>query len=384
MANQDLRLAQACKNDEFYTQYSDIEAEMNAYTECNPDVFRGKTILLPCDDPEWSNFTRYFAAKFDALGLKKLISTSYAPESKKIILGGLFSEYEQSCPQFDANKSKTHGKIFVLDKDLTGDGRINMDDIHWEYLQGDGDFRSEEIKSLRDEADIVITNPPFSLFREFFTWLIDSNKLFAILGPLNSVSYKQVFPEIMGNRVWIGPTIHSGDREFEVPQEYPLDAATWRIDDLGRKFIRVKGVRWFTNIDHGMRHKPIPLMSLSENLRFSSHKRLKGRIDYFHYINYDAIEVPFTDAIPSDYEGAMGVPLSFLDQYCPEQFEILGIGNGGNLGVSYGISSNLSEAEYKALFREDKTFRKGKLCYRDDNDKLISCYAKILIRKRKS
>ena len=382
MANEDLRTAQVGKNDEFYTQYHDIEVEMNAYLEYNPDVFRDKTILLPCDDPEWSNFTKYFAAKFDALGLKKLISTSYAPESKKLVLGGLFSEFEQTSPQFDADKSKTHGKIFILDRDLTGDGHINIDDLHWEYLNGDGDFRSDEVTSLRDEADVIVTNPPFSLFREFFSWLIESKKQFAIIGSLNSVSYKQVFPKIMANLIWLGASIHSGDREFEVPQEYPLNASGWRIDESGRKFIRVKGVRWFTNIDHGRRHEPLALMSMSDNLRFSSHKSLRGKKEYHRYINYDAIEIPFTDSIPSDFNGAMGVPLSFLDKYCPEQFEILGIGNGGELGTNYGISSNLSEEECKALFQEDRSFRKGKLCYRDDGGKLIGCFAKILIRKK--
>ena len=382
MANEDLRTAQVGKNDEFYTQYHDIEVEMNAYLEYNPDVFRGKTILLPCDDLEWSNFTKYFAAKFDALGLKKLISTSYAPESKKLVLGGLFSEYEQTSPQFDADKSKTHGKIFILDRDLTGDGHINIDDLHWEYLNGDGDFRSEEVTSLRDEADVIVTNPPFSLFREFFSWLIESKKQFAIIGSLNSVSYKQVFPRIMANLVWLGASIHSGDREFEVPQEYPLNASSWRIDESGRKFIRVKGVRWFTNIDHGRRHEPLALMSMADNLRFSSHKSLRGKKGYHRYINYDAIEIPFTDSIPADFNGAMGVPLSFLDKYCPEQFEILGIGNGGELGTNYGISSKLSEEECKALFQEDRSFRRGKLCYRDDGGKLIGCFAKILIRKK--
>ena len=382
MANEDLRTAQVGKNDEFYTQYHDIEVEMNAYLEYNPDVFRGKTILLPCDDPEWSNFTKYFAAKFDALGLKKLISTSYAPESKKMLLGGLFSEYEQTSPQFDADKSKTHGRIFILDRDLTGDGHVNIDDLHWEYLNGDGDFRSDEVTALRDEADVIVTNPPFSLFREFFSWLIESKKQFAIIGSLNSVSYKQVFPKIMANLVWLGASIHSGDREFEVPKEYPLNASGWRIDESGRKFIRVKGVRWFTNIDHGRRHEPLALMSMADNLRFSSHKSLRGKKEYHRYINYDAIEIPFTDSIPSDFYGAMGVPLSFLDKYCPEQFEILGIGSGGELGTNYGISSKLSEEECKALFQEDRSFRRGKLCYRDDGGKLIGCFAKILIRKK--
>lgn len=382
MANEDLRTAQAGKNDEFYTQFHDIEVEMNAYLEYNPDVFKGKTILLPCDDPEWSNFTKYFAAKFDELGIKKLISTSYAPESKKMVLGGLFSAFEQESPQFDADKSKTHGKIFVLEKDVTGDGRINIDDLEWGYLEGDGDFRSEEVTKLRDEADIIVTNPPFSLFREFLAWIVEANKQFIIIGTLNSVSYKESFPLIKENKMWLGYSIHSGDREFEVPEEYPIKASGWRIDENGRKFIRVKGVRWFTNIDHGRRHEPLPLMTIADNLRYSKHKEVKGRQMYYKYINYDAIEIPFTDSIPSDYDGVMGVPLSFLDKYCPEQFEILGIGNGGELGVSYGISENLTELQCRELFNEDKSFRKGKLCYRDDSGKLVGCFAKILIRKK--
>lgn len=382
MANEDLRTAQAGKNDEFYTQFHDIEVEMNAYLEYNPDVFKGKTILLPCDDPEWSNFTKYFAAKFDELGIKKLISTSYAPESKKMVLGGLFSAFEQESPQFDADKSKTHGKIFVLEKDVTGDGRINIDDLEWGYLDGDGDFRSEEVTKIRDEADIIVTNPPFSLFREFLAWIVEANKQFIVIGTLNSVSYKESFPLIKENKMWLGYSIHSGDREFEVPEKYPIKASGWRIDENGRKFIRVKGVRWFTNIDHGRRHEPLPLMTIADNLRYSKHKEVKGRQMYYKYINYNAIDIPFTDSIPSDYDGVMGVPLSFLDKYCPEQFEILGIGNGGELGVSYGISENLTELQCRQLFNEDKSFRKGKLCYRDDSGKLVGCFAKILIRKK--
>lgn len=142
---------------------------------------------------------------------------------------------------------------------------------------------------------------------------------------MNAITYKETFPLIKDNKMWLGYSIHSGDREFQVPDEYPLTAAGWRIDDNGRKFIRVKGVRWFTNIDHGRRHEPLPLMTMADNLRFSKHKELKGKTAYDRYDNYDAIEVPFTDAIPSDYDGVMGVPISFLDKYCPEQFEILGI-----------------------------------------------------------
>lgn len=330
MANEDLRTAQAGKNDEFYTQFHDIEVEMNAYLEYNPDVFKGKTILLPCDDPEWSNFTKYFAAKFDELGIKKLISTSYAPESKKMVLGGLFSQFEQDSPQFDEGKSKTHGKIFVLERDVTGDGRINIDDLEWGYLEGDGDFRSVEVTKLRDEADIIVTNPPFSLFREFLAWIVEADKQFIIIGNMNAITYKETFPLIMNNQMWLGSTIHSGDREFEVPEEYPIKAAGWRIDETGRKFIRVKGVRWFTNIDHGRRHEPLPLMSMADNLRYSKHKELKGKSGYDKYDNYAAIEVPYTDAIPGDYDGVMGVPISWLDKYCPEQFEIVGITENAN------------------------------------------------------
>lgn len=325
MANSSLKEAKASKNDEFYTQFHDIEIEMNAYLDYDPNVFRGKTILLPCDDPEWSNFTRYFAARFDELGLKKLISTSYAPDAKKMKLLSSPTLFETKSSQFDPTKTQTKGKIFVLDRDMSGDGKINIDDLQWEYLEGTGDFRSTEVTKLRDESDIIITNPPFSLFREFLSWITSANKKFIIIGNMNAVTYKEVFPLIKENKMWMGYSIHSGDREFEVPDGYPLNAAGWRVDEQGRKFIRVKGVRWFTNIEHGRRHEPLPLMTMEDNLRFSKHKEIRGKAAYDHYDNYDAIEVPFTDAIPSDYDGVMGVPISFLDKYCPEQFEILGM-----------------------------------------------------------
>lgn len=396
MANENLRTAQAGKNDEFYTQYHDIEVEMNAYLEYNPDVFRGKTILLPCDDPEWSNFTKYFAAKFDVLGLKKLISTSYAPESKKMFLGGVFSEYEHSSPQFNANKSKTNGKIFILDSDITGDGHINIDDLQWDYLDGDGDFKSDEVTALRDEADIIITNPPFSLFRDFLAWITEADKQFIIIGNINAITYKETFPLIMTDKMWMGSTIHSGDREFEVPQEYPLNAAGWRIDESGRKFIRVKGVRWFTNIDHGRRHEPLALMSMADNLRFSRHKELRGKTAYDRYDNYDAIEVPFTDAIPADYDGVMGVPISWLDKYCPEQFEIVGLTSGRDEFIARptkryinplqvnkdGSFSNGSKANTRStiLLKEIP----NDIYYTADNadGPLQIVYARILIRKK--
>ena len=373
MANTNLKEAKAAKNDEFYTQFHDIEIEMNAYLEYDPDVFRGKTVLLPCDDPEWSNFTRYFAAKFDELGLKKLISTSYAPDAKKMKLLAEPSLFEKEAPQFDPQKAQTKGKIFVLEKDHTGDGHINIDDLEWEYLEGDGDFKSKEVTQLRNEADIIITNPPFSLFREFLAWIVEAHKQFIIIGNMNAITYKETFPLIKDNKMWLGYSIHSGDREFQVPDEYPLTAAGWRIDDNGRKFIRVKGVRWFTNIDHGRRHEPLPLMTMADNLRFSKHKELKGKTAYDRYDNYDAIEVPFTDAIPSDYDGVMGVPISFLDKYCPEQFEILGITDRGN---QWGLKTkeyNISDTPNFADLN-----RRGAI---GSNGSLVSTYARLLIRK---
>lgn len=351
MANDALSKAKEAKNDEFYTQYNDIEKEVNAYLEYNPDVFRGKTVLLPCDDPEWSNFTKYFAQNFETFGLKKLISTSYAPESKKIKTWEP-TLFETEKPHFDADKSKTNGKIFVLERDVTGDGRINVEDLEWQYLEGDGDFRSEEVCKLRDEADFIITNPPFSLFREFLVWIVEADKQFLIIGNMNAITLKDVFPLIMHDKMWLGYSIHSGDRKFGVPDYYPLDAAGCGIDESGQRYIRVKGVRWFTNLDHGRRHEPLSLMTMADNLKFSRHKDIRGRSDYYHYDNYDAIEVPYTDAIPSDYDGVMGVPISFLDKYCPEQFEILG--NEYDLNISKGRVYIEGKRMYSRIFIRKK------------------------------
>lgn len=324
MANSNLSSAKKAKNDEFYTQYHDIEKEVSAYIEFNPDVFRGKTILLPCDDPEWSNFTKFFAQKFDKFGLKKLISTSYAEYSKKYKSGYKPTFFEKNTPQFDKKKTNTKGKLFVLTNDNNDDGKVDYKDLQWHYLKGDGDFRSKEITKLRDEADIIITNPPFSLFREFLAWIIEANKQFLIIGNINAITYKEVFPLIKENKIWLGPSITSGDREFEVPENIvDMTKFTGEIRK-GKYYQRVMGVRWFTNLDHGRRHQSLPLMSANDNLKFSRHKELKGKEFYEYYDNYNAIEVPFTDSIPSDYDGIMGVPISFLDKYNPEQFEILG------------------------------------------------------------
>lgn len=349
--NTNLGSAKSAKNDEFYTQYSDIEAEINAYVEFNPDVFRNKTVLLPCDDPEWSNFTKYFASNFERFGLKKLISTSYVKSagSRQLTL------FEEMSPLFDKKKHKTRGKLFTLTRDTDGSGRIDSDDIEFSgYLKGDGDFRSDEVTKLRDEADIIITNPPFSLFREFFRWIMEGKKQFIIMGNLNATKYKEVFPLIKDDFVWLGYSIHSGDRKFNVPDDYPLEATGCGIDPDGKRFIRVKGVRWFANIDHGKRHEKLQLDTMEHNLKYNKKLRKalekdNGKMEYPRYANFDAIEVPFTECIPSDYDGMMGVPITFLDKHNPDQFEIIG--------------TNLQLAPPMDDVAEEGTFSKGGPCF---------------------
>lgn len=355
MANENLKKAKQAKNDEFYTQWADIEKEIMAYIDYNPDVFKDKTILLPCDDPEWSNFTKFFAQNFEAFGLKKLISTSYAYESKKVNMPYQTSLFEEQAPHFDPDINKIRGKIFTLDHDSNQNGVIDIDDLEWQYLEGNGDFKSDEVKKLRDEADIIITNPPFSLFKEFLAWIIEADKKFSIIGNMNAITYKEVFPLIKNNKMWLGMSIHSGDREFGVPQSYPLEAAGFRIDENGNKYIRVKGVRWFTNLEHGKRHEPLKLMTMADNIKHSKHKEVKGH-EYQKYDNYDAIEIPYTDVIPSDYEGIMGVPISFLDKYCPEQFTILGMAasagyNSDIVGIQF-----LGNKDARPLIKNQNTY----------------------------
>ena len=369
MANDKLSAAKTAKNDEFYTQYHDIEREVEAYLEYNPDVFRDKTVLLPCDDPEWSNFTRYFAQNFERLGLRKLISTSYAYESKRYKGLIQLTLFETEAPQYDPDKTKTKGKIFVLTHDITGDGRINIDDLQWEYLKGDGDFRSKEVTKLRDEADIIVTNPPFSLFREFFAWLIESNKLFIMIGNKNCVTYKEVFPYIRDNKVWSGKREWAGGMWFETKNTDDVDKV---MDGMNMK--NVPSI-WVTNIDHGRRHQPLQLMTMADNLRYSKHKEIRGRTAYIHYENYDAIEVPHTDAIPSDYNGIMGVPITFLDKYCPEQFEIIGQTQGDS-GKELGLTPFPRE-----LKKLNPSLRDGQLYYMEKG-KPEKPYARILIRKK--
>ncbi len=236
-----------------------------------------------------------------------------------------------------------NGKIFILERDKSGDGKINVDDLEWSYLEGNGDFSSDEIKKLRDEADIIVTNPPFSLFRKFITWITNAEKQFLIIGNMNAITYKEVFRQIMNNKIWVGATNFNTGMYFIVPDNF-VYASTYKFEreNNGQKVNRVPGVCWFTNIEHGRRHQPIPLMTMSDNLRYSKHKEIKGKTEYEKYDNYDAIEVPYSDSIPNDYDGIMGVPISFLDKYCPEQFEILGMCENEDL---YGLKTRTYTTE---------------------------------------
>jgi hypothetical protein len=376
MANNNLTKARNAKNDEFYTQYNDIQKEIEAYLEFNPNAFRGKTVLMPCDDPEWSNFTKFFAQNFERLGLKKIISTSYAPDSKTYKGGYQPTLFETNNPQFDKKKTVKNGKIFTLTKDKTGDGKIDVNDLEWSYLKGDGDFRSDEIKKLRDKADIIITNPPFSLFREFLAWIVEADKQFVLISNMNAVTYKEVFTLIQNNKMWMGVKSTSQAMYFKtsnkeyanrVSNERP-EGSWWRKID-GDVCIGINNSCWLTNLDHGRRHQPMPLMSMEDNLKFSKHKDIKG-VGYQNYENYNAIEVPFIDAIPSDYDGEMGVPISFLDKYNPEQFEII----GSNL--THGI--RMSTVAKKGTFAQG-----GPSFYTSNGDGTFKrIYTRILIKHK--
>lgn len=309
-----LHKARKNKADEFYTQLPDIEAEMRHYRA----HFKNKIILCNCDDPYESNFFKYFAMNFNFLGLKKLIATCYVESP---IAGEQLSLFDIKNIKGEV-QSKQPYKIEITEvKDENQDGAVDLTDVEYllknsknilTLLNGDGDFRSPECIELLKEADIVVTNPPFSLFREYVAQLVEYGKDFIIIGNVNAISYKDVFALIKENKIWLGQSIHSGDREFRVPDYYPLQAAGFRVDENGRKYIRVKGVRWFTNLDFKERHENITLY------------KCYTPEEYPHYDNYNAINVNKVAEIPCDYDGIMGVPITFLDKYNPEQFEILG------------------------------------------------------------
>lgn len=254
-------------------------------------------VYCNCDDPRISNFFHFFSYNFEKLNLKKLITTCYK---------------NQDVDLFSRNISE-QAIYLEYNGDKNGNYVPDINEIGIKNLKGDGDFRSKESIELLKQADIIVTNPPFSLFREFVTQLEDFNKKYLIIGNVNAITYKEIFRLIKENKLWLGASIHSGDREFGVPDDYPLVAAGSRVDEIGRKFIRVKGVRWFTNMDYIERHEDLIL-----------YKQYTPE-EYPTYDNYDAINVDITKNIPMDFKGVMGVPITFLDKYNPDQFEILGL-----------------------------------------------------------
>ena len=296
MSNNNLAAAKSTKNDEFYTQFKDIEHEIKAYVDYSPGLFEGKTVLLPCDNYLYSNFTRYFSDNFKRFGLKKLVSTCYSRSSS--------------------------GTVFVVDS--SGNKSV-------ENLKGNGDFRSDEIKKYRSEADYIITNPPFSLYRDFIEWVCEDDKKFLVVGNKNSITYREIFPLILGNRLWSGVTKWSG--------------GMWFFTDYHSENLANVASAWFTNIEHGRRHEHLRLSTMEENIKHGKHKSIREN-GYQKYDNYDALEVPYSDAIPSDYSGVIGVPITFLEKHNPEQFQIIGATESEGKGFSNGLwdsSSNISQ-----------------------------------------
>jgi hypothetical protein len=368
MANKNLTNAKRAKNDEFYTQYGDIQKEIEAYLEYNPDVFRGKVVYCNCDDPFESNFFRYFVLNFNKLGLKRLITTSYKPSPVANTQLGLFGDDKTLTKS--KGRPKVTANTFIINEvhDIDGDGEFNLKDVagqlkankhnEWTPLAGDGDFRSDECIHLLKQSDIVVTNPPFSLFREYVKQLFDYNTKFVIIGNLSAIIYKEIFPFIKKNKMWLGNGFNAGNAYFSTPitREY-----AGGVYDPETGLVKFRNCCWFTNLDHGRRHQMLPLMTMEENLKYSKHKEIKGKKAYDKYENYDAIEVPFTDAIPSDYDGVMGVPVSFLDKYNPDQFELIGSNRGVDQdpkGV-YGRGSHVNGKEtFKRVFIKYKKVKK--------------------------
>jgi hypothetical protein len=346
--NQGLSAAKVAKQDEFYTQYVDIQKEVEAYLEFDPDTFRGKVVYCNCDDPFESNFFKYFAANFNKLGLKKLITTSYdgSPIAGQLTL---FPEYNDGNGK--RQKPKALAVILNQVKDEDGDGAANVTDVELFLkrnkaariaLKGNdkyagGDFRSPECVALLKEADIVVTNPPFSLFRKYVAQLVEHGRKFLILGNQNAITYKEIFPLIKDNKLWLGVD-NGGTKWFQVKEDYDIKTESRKKIVDGTKYFSMGSIIWLTNLDHGRRHQELPLMTMADNLKFSKHKEIKGKAAYDRYDNYDAIEVPYVDAIPSDYDGVMGVPITFLDKYNPDQFEIVGGSTDGYSAAAIGVT----------------------------------------------
>lgn len=387
--------AKRVKNDEFYTQYSDIQKEIEAYLDYNSDVFRGKVVYCNCDDPFESNFFRYFVLNFNKLGLKQLITTSYKPSPVANTQLALFGN-DKTLTKSKGRPKITANKFIINEvRDVDGDGEFNLKDVsmqlkankhnEWTPLEGDGDFRSDECIKLLKQSDIVITNPPFSLFREYLKQLVDHDKKFLIIGSLNALKYADIFPLIKNNKIWLGNNykVNGGAMFFEIPEGIAnLDQVREiKTTESGKKvyITRVQGIRWFTNLDHGRRHEPLPLMTETEVIKFVTKK------PFNKYDNYDAIDVSLVKNIPSDYSGLMGVPISFLDKYSPEQFEIIGLGQG-NLyreltpkGLSKEFVNNYYQNGGTGSISEDHPI----LGYYDEDGKATIPYMRIIIKHKK-
>lgn len=383
--NRTLSKAKSAKQDEFYTQYIDIQKEVEAYLEFDPDTFRGKVVYCNCDDPFESNFFKYFAANFNRLGLKKLISTSYN--------GSLIAGAQLTLEEYAQGKNgslKPSAIALEIDEvpDLDGDGSTGIEDVKLflernphsrTLLKGGGDFGSDECIELLKKADIVVTNPPFSLFKEYISMLTKHEKKFLIIGNTNAITYLEIFPLIKANRLWLGCTNFNVGMFFEVPDDWEK---FHHVDkETGKKMARVSTSCWYTNLDHGRRHEPLNLMTKADNLKFS--KNLRDRTDYLKYENFDAIEVSTYKEIPSDYDGIMGVPVTFLNKYNPDQFEIVGNSDDSDMMREMGVNP-LGRDFISAYRKRGGTghYSAGMrmLCLREPQERVI--YKRILIRLR--
>lgn len=383
MSRSDLLNAKRDKQNEFYTLYEVIQAELNHYE----DKFKNKTVFCNCDDPFESNFFRFFVKNFNYLGLKRLICTCYKGSPVA------FTVFDYLKDDNEEPLEKSNGYVIDIKEVPMKNGRgVSDDDINKlllskkrgvKKLKGDGDFRSKECIEYLKLADIVVTNPPFSLFREYVAQLIEYKKKFLIIGNQNALTYKEIFKLIKNNEIWLGSSIHSGDREFRIPDDYEVRSKSLRIDDKGYRYIRVVGVRWWTNLDYKERHEDLLLY------------KTYNEEEYPKYDNYDAINVDKTELIPKDYDGVMGVPITFMDKYNPEQFEIVALGNSRD-----NFMPNKDYKNPKKVLKDGKivnggaincvlaieTIKKPKnvIYYISDNSKyLIAPYARILIRNKK-
>ena len=378
MANSHLSSAKNAKNDEFYTQYGDIQKEIEAYLEYNLDVFRGKVVYCNCDDPFESNFFRYFVLNFNKIGLKQLITTSYKPSPVANTQLGLFGD-DKTLTKSKGRPKVTANKFIINEvRDIDGDGEFNLKDVakqlkankhnEWTPLNADGDFRSDECINLLKQSDIVVTNPPFSLFREYVKQLFEYNKKVVIIGNMNAITYKEIFPLIKANRLWLGATGNGSDMVFAVPNGVEIAESdrqkAARLGYVG-DYTRLGNSCWFTNLDHGRRHKPLPLMTEADIIKFSAKKPFEK------YDNYNAIEVSFVKNIPGDYDGLMGVPISFLDKYNPKQFEIIGSFNAGAHGEEIGAIKTEINMKGKKMMWNGPVVNKEPL------------YKRIIIKKKK-